>query len=190
LSTHIFLERPRCDLLKNHIFGWFSYFWRKLFYVEIVQFSPFCKTGQLQHKIFFFENMKITQKCDFWTDHIEAFREICGLTKFTQKLREIQRFEISRNFAKFRKISQIPYQNEQKKWSLKLETQKCNFRNLATTEFKKNFHDEFSSNCGKNKKKIIWGGNFLFFNRFKSSTWVCCVCLCVSVRLCVSVSST
>ncbi len=137
-----------------------------------MSFSSFCKNAKLQHKIIFLKSMKITQKCDFWTDHIETFREICELTKFTQKRREIQRFEISRNFAKFPKISQIPYQNKQKKWSLKLETQKCNFRNLATTEFKKKFHDEFSSNCGKNKKKIIRGRNFLFFNRFKSSTSV------------------
>jgi len=34
------------------------------------------------------------------------------------------------NWAKFRKISEIPYQNEPKDCSLKLETQKHNFRNI------------------------------------------------------------
>ena len=43
------------------------------------------------------------------------------------------------NLAKFRKISEIPYRNEPKNCSLKLETQKRNFRNIDQIFFQKDF---------------------------------------------------
>jgi len=46
------------------------------------------------------------------------------------------------NFVKFHEIFQIPYWNEHKNGSLKLETQKYIFRNIPTTEFKKKFRNE------------------------------------------------
>jgi len=57
------------------------------------------------------------------------------------------------NLGKFRKISEIPYQNEPKNCSLKLETQNCNFRNLARTEFKIIFHNIFKYDFLNLKKK-------------------------------------
>ena len=140
--TRILIESSKSNLFKNHIFSRFWNFWTKCSELEVVNFCKKAENVQLLTSINLSKSSKIDCKCYFWTDYEESFRKICGLNSLTLKLRKIQGFEIL-------KISQILYQN----CSLKLETQKCNFRNLATTEFKIIFHNIFKYDSLNLKKK-------------------------------------
>jgi len=78
--------------------------------------------------------MKSTENMIFEQITIRAFDSFVGWRCSTPNWREIERSEWKFTCV-FQKISRIPYHNEHKNCSLKLETQKFHLHNVATTEF-------------------------------------------------------